>query len=384
MSDTITATLATQEAPAFDTFSPPTWLANPHLQSILPSLMLRRPLVARRARRLLACAEEQILDCGDGVRLLGHYSRQPGSRLAAEQAPAKDLVVLLHGWEGSADSLYVLSLGSYLFELGCDVFRLNFRDHGPSHHLNQDIFHSCRLDEVLGAVRCVQQQHPEQRLTVAGFSLGGNFALRIAARAPAMGIRLERAVAVCPVLRPHSTMAVLESAPFVYQQYFIGKWKRSLRLKQQLFPGVYDFSSILAQRSIRTMTQILVERYSDFADLDAYLNGYAIVGDVLASLAVPGYILFALDDPIIPACDLQDLARTPLLHINAIPNGGHCGFMDRFSGASWADRQIGRLMGLPDQPTELLKPSLLRPTLLRPAAVNHEIRAASSGSPRSE
>lgn len=350
MNDTITATLATRAAPAADTFSPPAWLANPHLQSILPSLKLRRPLVVRRARGLLACAEEQILDCGAGVRLLGHYSRQNDgqgdAQRAAEPAPAKDLVVLLHGWEGSADSLYVLSLGGHLFERGCDVFRLNFRDHGPSHHLNQDVFHSCRLDEVLGAVRCIQQQHPQQRLTLAGFSLGGNFALRVAARAPAMGIRLERAVAICPVLRPHSTMDRLENGPLVYQQYFIGQWKRSLRLKQQLFPKVYDFKSILAQRSIRTMTQILVERYSDFADLDAYLNGYAIVGDALASLEVPGHVLVALDDPIIPARDLQDLARTPHLHINAIPNGGHCGFMDRLSGASWADRQVARLMGL--------------------------------------
>lgn len=346
MNETITATLAVQDAPASDQFAPPVWLANPHLQSILPSLKLRRPLLARRASRLLACAEEQILDCGDGVRLLGHYSRQPANAQAAAQTPSKDLIVLLHGWEGSADSLYVLSLGSYLFERGCDVFRLNFRDHGDSHHLNQDIFHSCRLDEVLGAVRCIQQQQPQQRLSVAGFSLGGNFALRVAARAPATGIHLERAIAICPVLRPHSTMDVLENGPFIYQQYFLSKWKRSLRLKQQLFPKVYDFKSILAQRSIRTMTEILVENYSDFADLDAYLNGYSIVGDALASLEVPAHILLALDDPIIPARDLQDLARTPHLHINAIPNGGHCGFMDRLSGESWADRHVGRLMGL--------------------------------------
>lgn len=95
-------------------FAPPGWLVNAHLQSIVPSLRLRRPLVARRARRLLACAETQIVDCGDGVRLLGHYS----SQVAAGRPPARDLAILLHGWEGSADSLYVLSLGSYLFELG--------------------------------------------------------------------------------------------------------------------------------------------------------------------------------------------------------------------------------------------------------------------------
>src|SRR5262245_51314227 len=107
-------------------FSPTGWLANPHFQSIVPSLSLRRPLVAARAKDMLAVADTQIVDCGQGVRLLGHYSSQE----AAGRPPARDLAILLHGWEGSSDSVYVLSLGSHLFNQGCDIFRLNFRDHG--------------------------------------------------------------------------------------------------------------------------------------------------------------------------------------------------------------------------------------------------------------
>ncbi len=321
-------------------FTPSGWFSNAHFQSIVPSLSLRRPFIAARSRQMLSVADTQIVDCGDGVRLLGHYS----SQAAAGKPPARDLAILLHGWEGSSDSVYVLSLGSHLFDLGCDVFRLNFRDHGPSHHLNEDIFHSCRLDEVVGAVSCIQRSLPDKRITVAGFSLGGNFALRVAARAPRVGLELERSVAVCPVLRPHSTMEVLENGWFIYQQYFINKWKRSLRRKQQCFPKRYDFSQILAQTSIRRMTELLVHNFSEFADLDAYLNGYAITGDALAQLQVPSHILISLDDPIIPAHDLQHLARSPNLHVTSIPNGGHCGFMDSFNGASWADRQIARIM----------------------------------------
>jgi predicted alpha/beta-fold hydrolase len=336
-----TSETLTNAVPAVS-FAPPGWFSNAHVQSIVPSLRVRWPLLARRARALLACSDTQIVDCGDGVRLLGHYS----SQTAAGRPPARDLAVLLHGWEGSADSMYVLSLGSHLFSLGCDVFRLNLRDHGPSHHLNEDLFHSCRLDEVVGAVRRIQQSIPGPRLTLAGFSLGGNFALRVAARAPAADIRLERAVAISPVLRPHSTMDVLENGAFLYRHYFISKWKRSLRLKQSYFPQRYDFAAVFAQRSLKAMTQIMIERYSEFPDIDAYLNGYSIVGDALAGLTVPGHILFSLDDPIIPAHDLQHLARTASLQITSIPHGGHCGFMDRFNGESWADRQTARLMGL--------------------------------------
>jgi predicted alpha/beta-fold hydrolase len=333
------ATLHSTDTTAVN-FAASGWLANAHFQSIFPSLSLRRPLLAKRAKQMLSVSDTRIVDCGEGVRLLGHYSSQE----AAGRAPARDVAILLHGWEGSADSIYVLSLGSHLFSMGCDIFRLNFRDHGPSHHLNEDIFHSCRLDEVVGAVRSIQRSLPDKRITVAGFSLGGNFALRVAAKAPHAGIELERAAAVCPVLRPHSTMEVLESGWFIYQQYFINKWKRSLRLKQKCFPKRYDFSQILAQTTIRSMTELLVRNYSEFGDLDAYLNGYAITGDALADLQVPSHILISLDDPIIPAHDLQHLPSTPHLHVTSIPHGGHCGFMDSVTGASWADRQIGKLM----------------------------------------
>lgn len=326
---------------AVGNFSPPRWLANAHLQSILPSLSLRRPVIARRAASVLATSETHILDCGDGVRLLGHYSSQS----AAGRAPTRDVVVLLHGWEGSADSMYVLSLGAHLFELGYNLFRLNFRDHGPSHHLNRDIFHSCRLDEVVGAVKAVQRLLPEHRLSIAGFSLGGNFALRVAARAVPSGIDLQRAVAVCPVLRPHSTMQVLDHGSFIYKQYFLDKWKRSLRIKQSLFPDAFDFREVYAQRTLRRMTEVLIEQFSEFTNIDDYLNGYSIVGDALARLEVPSHVLIALDDPIIPSHDLANLARTPHLEVTGIARGGHCGFMDGFNRPSWADRRIGALLG---------------------------------------
>jgi predicted alpha/beta-fold hydrolase len=127
-------------------------------------------------------------------------------------------------------------------------------------------------------------------------------------------------------------------------------------LKKQLFPELYDFDDIFAQRSIRTMTKIMVERYSEFADIDAYLHGYAITGDVLASLNVPSHVLLSLDDPLIPASDLQYLARNPHLHIETVQYGGHCGFMDRLTTESWADRYIGALICSPHPSAQSAEP----------------------------
>ncbi len=313
-------------------FAPPFWLSNPHLQSMLPSSTLRRSFVARAAAPLLAASRDVIVECGDGVRLAGHYSALPQA--------TRDLVLLVHGWEGSAESQYLLSAAQYLYARGFEVFRLNLRDHGASHHLNPELFHSCRIAEVVGAVRSVQGLFPDRVLSLVGYSLGGNFALRVAVRAPAAGVDLGQVVAICPVIDPARTLESLENGLWLYRNYFVLKWRRSLRKKRQAWPDLYDLDDLLDSRDLTGLTETLVLKYTGFADLMSYLNGYSITGDALNGLAVPCRIITSLDDPIIPAADLERLASSARLEITLTRQGGHCGFLENLNRESWADRQV--------------------------------------------
>lgn len=319
-----------------DDFSPPRWLRGSHLQSVLPSLPLRRPLVTRRARSLIAASRETVVDCGEGTRLMALVAE----REAAGLGPPRGRVVLHHGWEGSAESLYLLSVGQALFDAGFDVIRLNLRDHGPTHHLNEGLFHSNRLPEVVGAVAAIRARAPGLPLHLVGFSLGGNFALRVGAKARQAGIDIARIVAVCPVLDPAVTLEALENGPALYREYFLLKWRRSLRLKQAAWPDRYDFSALVGERSLTRMTARMVAEYTDYPHLGAYLAGYAITGEALAPLEVQSRIIISADDPMIPAADLGRLARVPALAVTVTRHGGHCGFVDRLGGRTWIDRQI--------------------------------------------
>ncbi len=253
---------------------------------------------------MLATAQEYLLDCGDGVRLQAFHSSP--SRAANRHATASPgTVVLVHGWEGSSDSLYMLSLAQTLYNVGFDIVRLNLRDHGSTHHLNRDIFHSCLLPEVVGAVKSIQQLFPTKPLHLAGVSLGGNFMLRVAAKAREEGLALGRVVAISPVLDPVETLHALEHGHSMYHWYFIRKWNRSLVKKQAAWPDYYNFAEFLRLTSLRDKTAEMVARFTQFASLDDYLNGYSITGDRLATLASPATIITALDDPIIPARGLR-------------------------------------------------------------------------------
>jgi predicted alpha/beta-fold hydrolase len=292
----------------------------------------RQRWVRRQSSGLLAASRDEVVDCGSGVRLLGHYSPQPGE--------PRGLAILLHGWEGSATASYVVSVGGVLYDSGFAVFRLNFRDHGGTFALNPELFHSCRIDEVVGALAKITTHHPAERTFLVGHSLGGNFALRAAARAPAAGIPLTKVVALCPVLHPASTMRALEEGLWVYRQYFLQRWRRSLLAKAACFPDVYEFGDLRRFPTLTATTEFFATRYASFPDLDSYLNGYAITGDALARLTVPTKLIAAADDPVIPIADLDNLARTSALEIDVVARGGHCAFLEDYRLRSWLDRAV--------------------------------------------
>jgi uncharacterized protein len=313
-----------------ESFRPPAWLRGRHLQSILPSLPPRQRWIVRRCAPLTAASREVVLQCGDGVRLLALHARPAGARRCA---------LLLHGWEGDANAGYLLLLAQQLFERGFEVLRLNLRDHGGTQHLNRGLFHSCLLDEVVGAVRAAQGLSGLP-LWLAGYSLGGNFLLRAAARAPGEGLAIERVVAVSPVLDPAATLAAIETGLPVYHRYFVRKWAASLRAKQAAWPDDYDFGAVTTLADLRAMTDTLVRRFTPFRSLAEYLDGYSLTGARLAQLSVPATIITAADDPIVPAAGLSRLASAAALRVVLTRHGGHCGFLERLWGGTWAERRV--------------------------------------------
>ncbi len=321
--------------PARETpFQPTRAFKNPHLQSFLASAGPRRLVVRKRAAQLLATAESHVLDCGDGVRLMGDYNAGTDAR--------RGLVILIHGWEGCATSSYIVSAANALYRQGASIFRLNLRDHGPSHHLNKELFHSYRLTEVVNAVAAIQAQFAHVKNYLAGFSLGGNFALRVAAQQHA-GIKLDRIMAICPVVDPWNAMHGIERAPWAYRWYFTRKWKKSLAKKLALFPE-HDYGAALkSARSLTDLNSYFVPNHTPFDHPEEYFNAYGVSGAVLTALNVDTHILMSEDDPILDAADLNKIDAPDKLHIELLAHGGHCGFLTDFRFNSWADQKLTEL-----------------------------------------
>ncbi|MDF1692021.1 MAG: alpha/beta fold hydrolase [Zhongshania sp.] len=324
-------------------FAPSGLLKNPHAQSILASTGLRKLRSYPRARAMLAASKTVILDCGNGHQLLGEYAAQPKR--------SKGLVTLIHGWEGSSQSTYMLSSGGALYQAGYDIFRLNLRDHGPSHHLNRELFNSARLDEVVGAIAAIHEIYPQPWQFLAGFSLGGNFALRVAAKATEADLDIKQTVAICPVVDPAKTMTALEQGWWVYEQYFVRKWQQSLRKKINLYPELGYQKSLFKLKTLRDMNSYFIPHHTPFSNVEDYFRAYSIAEEALSTLSSPAHIIAAQDDPIILAEDFARLANSEHLSIETKRYGGHCGFMKNYQLDSWLDGRLLELINLRRYPS---------------------------------
>lgn len=315
-----------------ESFYPAFGLRSTHSQSVINSSAYRRRIVSKRSRALLDAEQNWTVDGGDGVRLMGQYSSHPGG--------SKGLVVLFHGWEGSSRSNYVVGAGGMLFDLGFDVFRLNFRDHGDTHHMNAGIFHSCRLAEVIHALQDIQQRTGATDWALSGYSLGGNFALRVAIKAPESALSLKQVIAVCPVVSPSNTLQAMEDGPRGYESYFMRKWAKSLKLKQSLFPDAYEYKEWHTLGSLRERTGYLATRYYEFESLEKYFDGYSIAGDRLKAISIPTTILTSEDDVVVPVSDFRDLPENDNIELLVTRYGGHCAFLKNWKMDSMADDVI--------------------------------------------
>lgn len=306
-----------------DLFKPPFYLRNSTLQNILASSKIR----TWGKNRMRTCAVERILEIQGGVRLQGFHSRH--------NSTAKGLVVLIHGWEGSEKSAYLVTTGKILFDAGYDVFRLNLRDHGESHHLNKGLFFGTLLEESFNAVQMLAEDHSDQPISLIGFSMGGNFAIRIAKRCLQHPIlNLKHIFCINPPLDPMQATQRIDEIPLM-RYYFTKKWHRSMRKKQQLYPTKYDFSDAFAEKSIMDMTELLLKRYTDYPDASTYFGKYTLKSGYLNKIQIPLSIITSEDDPIISANDFRELTLSDKIELIIQPFGGHCGYIQNLRFNAW-------------------------------------------------
>jgi predicted alpha/beta-fold hydrolase len=283
--------------------------------------------------------EPRYFDVASNARVLAWCYWQP----TRHRAPT---LVALHGLEGSAEAHYMQGLADKAFNAGMNAVLLNQRNCGGTEHLSETLYHSGLSDDPRFVLEELIEVDRLDRIAVAGYSLGGNLALKLAGEygrsAPPA---LQAVSAVSPTMDLAACVLALERpGNTLYQWNFVRNLKARMRRKARHFPGRFDLSALRRIQTVREFDDAYTAPLFGFGTAERYYEA-ASSQRVVDRIAVPTLVLTAADDPFVPPeqFDAPGLRSNPHVTVIVTAAGGHCGYFGEPAGDDdgyWAEKTV--------------------------------------------
>jgi uncharacterized protein len=255
-------------------------------------------------------------------------------------------LIALHGLNGSSDAHYMRGIAAKAFARGLNVVRLNQRNCGDTEPLSVGLFHSGLTADAAHVIHELSEIDGLPAIAVAGYSLGGNVALKLAAEygthAPPA---LQAIAAVSPIIEISECVRALERpGNAIYQWNFVRDLKRRMRRKARFHPGLFDLKRLAAIRTVREFDEVYTAPYFGFRSAEDYYRRASALR-IIDRISLPALVIVSEDDPFVPAHPFRDpkLTKNPHIDLRLCEYGGHCGFVGPSSAGDdgyWAERQI--------------------------------------------
>ena len=292
----------------------------------------------RRVFPALPPPAARYFDVERGVRVLAHCHWQP-------EPAAHPVLLALHGLEGSSSAHYMRGMADKAFARGFNVILLNQRNCGGTENLSESLYHSGLTGDADHVIAEITAEGID-RVVVAGYSLGGNLALKLAGdhgnTAPAA---LRGVCAVSPVMELAECVRALERRQnTVYQWNFVRGLKARMRRKGLTHPGRFPLDRLDAVRSVRQFDEVFTAPSFGFQGADDYYHRASAMR-VVDRIRVPSLVITSEDDPFVPVGPFRDprVAANPHIQVIVTRHGGHCGFVADPTPSEdgyWAERQV--------------------------------------------
>ena len=232
------------------------------------------------------------------------------------------------------------------FAAGFNIVLLNQRNCGGTEAVCAGLYHSGLTHDADVVLREVGRRDGIQSAVVAGYSLGGNLALKLAGDyGDAPPSILKGVCAVSPVAELSDCVRSLERPPnMIYQWNFVRGLKARMRRKHECEPGVYPVARLPEVRTVRAFDEIYTAPHFGFRDAEDYYHRASAMR-VVDRIRLPALVITAADDPFVPIDIFGNdaLTRNPNIRLIVTEHGGHCGFLEDTSDGYdgyWAERTI--------------------------------------------
>ncbi len=297
-------------------FMPARGLANPHLQTVLA--------VYWRGSHRPYSAQHHHVTLADGDQVVVHDDLPNNWR--AEQGA----VLLVHGLSGCHLSPYMCRLSDKFCDRGVRVFRLDLRGCGAGTLLARRPYCSGCTDDIRSVLALIETVAPQTPVTLAGFSMGGNIALKLAGESGGDVPRnLAKVMAVCPPVDLCACVTELNRrSNRPYDIHFIRSLWKQIHTRRALVPDAMVPPTTTRPACLFELDDIYTAPAWGYRDaLDYYRQCSS--GPMVPHITLPTLILASDDDPFIPAHLYTALERPPHVQLHITHGGGHMGFIGR-------------------------------------------------------
>lgn len=296
------------------TYQPPPGLGNGHLQTILPALFRRVPLVTRERERITT-PDGDFLDLDWNL-----------------EAASSRLVILSHGLEGESRNAYVQGMAGAFQRAGWNILAWNFRGCSgePNHRLTS--YHSGATGDLETVIQHASASIRPSQIALIGFSIGGNITLKyLGDRGDTVDSAIIGAVTYSVPCDLASSSRRLEGLiQRLYMRRFLVGLRPKIREKMARFPGQIDDVGLNAMRTFREFDGAYTAPLHGFRDAEDYWQ-QSSCQSVLSRITRPALLVNAGNDPFLaPGCFPREAAKqNPFLHLEIPRSGGHLGFISR-------------------------------------------------------
>lgn len=273
------------------------------------------------------------------TRVLAHVFWQAEPR-------TRPTLIALHGLEGSSEAHYMRGLADKAWAQGFNVVLLNQRNCGNTEHLSPGLYNSGLTHDPALVIRELIDRDGLPAIAVAGYSLGGNLALKLAGEyADAPPPQVKAIAAVSPIVEIDRCVDALERRQnLMYEWNFVRHLKQRMRRKAQFHPNGFPMDRLGEVKTVRSFDEVFTAPHFGFDGASDYYYRQSAMR-VIDRIRLPTLIITAADDPFVPPESFSKPALTgnPHITLKLSPHGGHCAFLAPRTAAHdgyWAEYAI--------------------------------------------
>ena len=259
---------------------------------------------------------------------------------------SSNLIIIIHGLEGSSSSKYVTAMSHISNEKGYDVAAVNLRGCSGEANRNLYSYHSGKTNDLAEILSFLDQSENYDSYSIVGYSLGGNLLLKyLGEERSDYSSKLKAGIGVSvPCDLKGSSESIAKFWNMVYMQRFLISLKKKTLIKIEQFPETdLNKEAILNSKNFLDFDNYFTAPVNGFIDAEDYWKRNSCK-QFLRGIKIPSLLITSVDDPFLSASciPIEEARANKFFHLEATNYGGHVGYNSNFENGSgfWLEKRI--------------------------------------------